>query len=564
MHVVIVGSGFAGSILARVARAAGHDVTLVERGRHPRFALGESSTPLAAIALERLAARYGLADLRDLAAYGRWKARLPDVRCGLKRGFTFYRHRRGQPYRNDETNANRLLVAASPDDAVADTHWLREDVDAFLFRQAAAEGVRCLDRTELTALERSRSGRFVLDGAGPRGPVRLAADLVVDATGPDGFLARHLALGADLPPDSLHTRLVYGHFRGVQPLHRAAAATAVFAGRREPDSTGSRQDLHRAAASTTAVFAEGPYPDERAAVHHLLDDGWMYELAFDHGVVSAGFVVEGAEAARTIANLAPPAAFAALARRYPSLAAQYDAAEPIRPVAAIPRLQRRLTHAAGDAWAVLPHVFQFWSPLFSTGIAWSLLGVERLGLLLEDVDSSRAAERSRLASGLERYAAPLRSEADHLRRLIEPAYRCRRDFDAFDAYVQAYFAAASYAETRQRLCPAPPDTGGHWAWSGFLGATDPVLRRIFAEAARLVEERQSKPRPDQPPPESPIEAMQRLIAPRNVAGLADPSRRRLYPADVETLVAAASVAGLSPREVRARLPLLRGDPVARN
>lgn len=537
MRVVVVGSGFAGSILARVARVAGHDVTLVERGSHPRFALGESSTPLAAIALERLAARYGLDDLHDLAAYGRWKVRLPDVRCGLKRGFTFYRHRRGQPFRNDETNANRLLVAASPDDAVADAHWLREDVDAFLFRQAAAEGAHCIDRTHLDTLERRR-GRVVLGGAGPRGSVRLAADLVVDASGPDGFLARRLKLDTVLPSAALHTRLVYGHFRGVQPLGRTADATAAF--------------------------ADGPYPDEKAAVHHLLDDGWMYELTFDHGVVSAGFVIEGTAATRTIANRPPAEAFAALARRYPTLAARYEAAERVRPVAIIPRLQRRLTRAAGADWALLPHVFQFWSPLFSTGIAWSLLGVERLGLLLEDAASSRTAERPRLASGLERYAALLRMEADHLRCLIEPAYRCRRDFDAFDAYAQAYFAAASYSETLQRLRPAPPEIDGHWAWSGFLGATDPVLQRIFAEAARLAEKRRSEPLPHQRPLESPIDAMRRLIAPRNLAGLADPSRRRLYPADVETLVAATGVVGLSPREVRARLPLLRGNPAARN
>ena len=533
MHVVIVGSGFAGSILARVARAAGHDVTLVERGRHPRFALGESSTPLAAIALERLAERYGLADLRDLAAYGRWRDRLPEIRRGLKRGFTFYRHSGGQPFRNARANGNRLLVAASPDDAVADAHWLREDVDAFLFRQAAAEGVHCIDRTHLDALQR-RGGRFVVGGAGPRGSVRLSADLLVDASGPGGFLARHLDLEESLPSAALHTRLVYGHFRGVRPLRRAAA---------------------------TAVFADGPYLDEQAAVHHLLDDGWMYELAFDHGVVSAGFVVEGAEATREIANRAPAEAFAALARRYPSLAAQYEAAEPVRPVAAIPRLQRRLTRAAGENWVLLPHVFQFWSPLFSTGIAWSLLGVERLGLLLEDADSSRATERPRLVPGLERYAALLRAEADHLRRLIEPAYRCRHDFDAFDAYVQAYFAAASYSETRQRLCSAPSGPGGEWAWTGFLGAADPVLRRIFAEAERLVEERRSEPFRDRRRLESPIDAMRRLIAPRNVAGLADPTRRRLYPADAETIVASADVIGLTSNGVRAQLPRLRGEPV---
>src|SRR6266496_2320511 len=97
-----------------------------------RFALGESSTPLAAICLERLAARYGLADLDALAAHGRWLRSLPDLRRGLKRGFTFYGHRPDETWRNGDDNGRRLLVAASPADEVADSHWLRSDVDAHL------------------------------------------------------------------------------------------------------------------------------------------------------------------------------------------------------------------------------------------------------------------------------------------------------------------------------------------------------------------------------------------------------------------------------------------------
>ncbi|HZF13760.1 MAG TPA: FAD-dependent oxidoreductase [Thermoanaerobaculia bacterium] len=113
-RIAIVGSGFAGSILARVLARQGHEVTLLDRGRHPRFALGESSTPLAALSLERLAARYDLPDLSDLAAYGRWRRRLPELRRGLKRGFTFYAHRPGGPYTNGPNNDHRLLVAAAP------------------------------------------------------------------------------------------------------------------------------------------------------------------------------------------------------------------------------------------------------------------------------------------------------------------------------------------------------------------------------------------------------------------------------------------------------------------
>jgi len=86
-EVVIVGSGFAGSLLARVLAVQGYDVMLLERGTHPRFAIGESTTPLANLSLERLATRYGLRDCYRLAAHGRWMAHYPELRRGLKRGF---------------------------------------------------------------------------------------------------------------------------------------------------------------------------------------------------------------------------------------------------------------------------------------------------------------------------------------------------------------------------------------------------------------------------------------------------------------------------------------------
>ena len=54
--------------------------------------------------------------------------------------------------------------------------------------------------------------------------------------------------------------------------------------------------------------------------------------------------------------------------------------------------------------------------------------------------------------------------------------------------------------------------------------------------------------------------MRDLIAPRNVAGLADPARGRLYPADLDALVAAADILGLTRDQVRQRLPRLRGAP----
>jgi hypothetical protein len=188
----------------------------------------------------------------------------------------------------------------------------------------------------------------------------------------------------------------------------------------------------------------------------------------------------------------------------------------------------------------------FWSPLFSTGIAWNLLGVERLGLMLEDKMGN-----NELARGLQRYDTSLSTEGDYLRQLTEGAYRCRHDFDTFDAFAQVYFVAASYCETVQRLCAPPDRLDGGWAWFGFLGATDPVLREIVRVARQLIQSETGS---------SKLETVKRLLSSRNVAGLADPLRRRLYPINPDDVVATANVLGLSSDDVRSRLPRLRSGP----
>ncbi len=53
--IAVVGAGFAGSLLAMIAQRLGLRVILLERGHHPRFAIGESSTPLSNLLLEELA-----------------------------------------------------------------------------------------------------------------------------------------------------------------------------------------------------------------------------------------------------------------------------------------------------------------------------------------------------------------------------------------------------------------------------------------------------------------------------------------------------------------------------
>ena len=224
--VAIIGSGFGGSLTALALRARGQRVALIERGRHPRFAIGESSTPLANLLIEELAARYDLPQVRPFCKWGSWQRLRPDVACGLKRGFTFLFHQPGQEFADTDEHQRQLLVAASPHDAIADTHWYRPQFDQALAGEAQRAGAEYLDMTRLECLSH-HGDSSILDGEREGRPVRVSARFVIDASGPRGFLHRALHLDETplrwLPP----TQGLYTHFEGVERWDRLYPSVGV-------------------------------------------------------------------------------------------------------------------------------------------------------------------------------------------------------------------------------------------------------------------------------------------------------------------------------------------------
>jgi FADH2 O2-dependent halogenase len=523
-EVAIVGSGFAGSLLARVLAVLGYDVVLLERGMHPRFAIGESTTPLANLSLERLAVRYGLADCYALATHGRWVAHFPELRRGLKRGFTYYRHHAGERFYERGFDSERLLVAASPEDALSDTHWLRADVDHHFVRQAIEAGVEYLDRTELTSASFDGDGVRVggrRDGAA----ISVDAGFVIDASGADGFLARQLAIPSGLERTRTRSALLFGHFDDVRLMRDVAPS-----------------------------LPEGPYPDDWAAVHHLIDEGWMYSLRFDHGTTSAGFLLTPRGVAALGASAMEPAQlWRALLDRYPTIGELFDGARPTMPIAFVPRVQHRLTRATGARWALMPHAYAFVDPLFSTGIAWGLRAVERLALAFED--AALGARRPDAAT-LARYDAALAAESDQIDLVVAGAYEALAHFDLFAAQAMLYFATVSFAEVRQRI-----GGGEGAAWQGFLGVGDAVLGSVPGESLARLRGITAGIGAcgDTCDREEFAQWIAKAIAPRNVAGLAEPARRNLYPVDLDVLVERHGLLGMSREELVEKLPALRGQ-----
>src|ERR1051326_3033943 len=200
--------------MGMIARRNGLSCALLERGRHPRFMIGESTTPLANLLLEEIATTYDLPAVLPLCKWGSWQKQTPHLACGLKRGFSFYQHRLGERFESDCDLRRQLLGGASPQPEIADTHWYRADLDEYLVRQAQALGVEYLDEVELaTATEESKAMR--VNGTRHGQPLAFSAELVIDATGPRGFLHRSLKLPEKSFTGFPATQALFSHFTGV-------------------------------------------------------------------------------------------------------------------------------------------------------------------------------------------------------------------------------------------------------------------------------------------------------------------------------------------------------------
>ncbi len=483
--LAILGSGFGGTLLAIIARKLGYSVALLERGQHPRFAIGESSTPLADFKLAAIADRFGLDWLRPFAKYGPWKATNPHLPCGLKRGFSFFRHEQGQRFAPREDNA--LIVAASPNDATADTHWFRADFDAHLVSRALEAGVPYFDNLEVHTVRHGPAG-WDLEGTRPDGTVAVHAGMLVDATGTGQVIAGSLGIESVDPKNlKAKSRALYSHFTGIAGWHEVLEAE-----------------------NGPAATARHPFPCDAAALHQIIDNGWMWILRFENGITSAGFSLNP-DAHPLRPDESPEAEWSRLLGTYPSLARQFANALPVRPFTRTGRLQRRLSHAAGADWAMLPHAAGFLDAWLSPGIAQTLFAVNRLGSILAEERAGPGRERR-----LHEYGQTVLREIAWVDEITGTCFACFDRFPVLVTVSMLYFVAAIYCEERERNGQGSPD-------DAFLLTDHPAYRevagRIFRQALSL---------PASEAEEFAVEVHD-LLAPYNSCGLCDPGRHNMYP-----------------------------------
>ncbi len=421
--VAIIGSGFAGSLLAWILARQGLSVLLIDRVPHPRFAIGESSTPIADFLLRHLADRWSIPELRALSTWGSWKSTFPNLGCGKKRGFSYYQHIPNQDYADDQYQSRSYLVAASSDDASSDTHWLRSDVDQFFFDRALSSGATACVPGYVVSAERSKSdGRWQLKLKEHDVERQIECEWIVDASGNGRVIGQWGGVKDESSSMRTRTGALFAHFSNVAPFSRVYSS------------------LHPEL-----------FDGDDAAQHHLMEDGWMWMLRFDHGVTSVGMVLPCELTSKIRSRDDAMGIWQSRLKLYPTLGCMLEKAEIVAPAEGLQwaeRLSRRWNVGAGDGWACLPNAFGFVDPLHSTGIAHAISGVARI---------ASAFQSECIQDELNRYGVALATEVDWIDRIVAGCYVGLPCFDRFIAMSAFYFIAAIGME--QQLKNHPNDWG---------------------------------------------------------------------------------------------------------
>ena len=410
--MMIIGGGFGGSLLAAILAKSGITVVLIDRKSHPRFTIGESSTPTASFILKALVKRYELTELESMTKYGLWKQKLPEVGCGIKRGFSYFFHSPGTPVQTTEMHDQELLVAASISRSTADTQWYRQDVDAYLFEYARGCGVTCIPNSKVVSADfDEKSSRWMVQlDTNQKIP---QIDWIVDASGPDQAMCSLTNIIQGKKSDlETNTAAIFGHLENVYRY----------------------DSLLKEAGMDLSDF---PFSSDEAAQHHLMDHQWLWGLRFDNGITSLGLVADlnhynfNCELWEAMLTTYPPISQmltdATLHRTTPTLC--YSG-----------RLQRLAHCGYGQGWVALPHTIGFVDPLHSTGIAHTLSGVDRLANILTDSNISHQK--------IQDYSSAVYRELRLIDRLVAGCYKLMPSKPHFEAYCMLYFAAAHNYETQ--------------------------------------------------------------------------------------------------------------------
>ncbi|MTE21001.1 NAD(P)-binding protein [Streptomyces sp. TRM43335] len=370
--VLILGSGLAGSVTASILARNGADVVLIDAGQHPRFAIGESTTPQLVEWLHILSERYQVPEIKSLTSVDASTRDIGPV-FGTKIHFGFMRHQPGQ-----EPNPREATQFAIPRLLAQTSHLYRQDSDSYMFHVAVRYGATVRQNWRATDLDFDDDGVTV---TGHTGEV-FRAKYLIDASGFRSPLAEKFDLREKPARFKHHSRSMFTHFIGVKPFDQVSE---------HPKHLRPPVDWHK------------------GTMHHLIDRGWFWIIPFDshpkskNPLCSVGLQLDERRYPKPT-DITPEEEFQRYLDMYPAVKRQFEGARRVRDWVSTDRLQYSSKQTIGDRWCLMSHAAGFIDPLYSRGLSNTFEVVDALSsrLLQAIKDDDFSTERFEYVEEVER------------------------------------------------------------------------------------------------------------------------------------------------------------------
>ncbi|MFI9504531.1 NAD(P)/FAD-dependent oxidoreductase [Nocardia sp. NPDC052566] len=433
--VLILGSGLSGSTLALILQAAGLRTCLIDRARHPRFAIGESTIPNTSKTYKLMSIKYGVPELAALSSFGSLIDKVGTTN-GMKDNFGFVYH--------EADGAPAMRAHQFPLSQIVETesHLFRADVDHWLALRAVDYGAQLLEGIGILDIDIDDDRGVTVEcdnGA------RYSAQYVVDASGRGSPLARKLGLRTT----DLRTRSksVFTHMTDVAPFDGITSITA-------------------------------PKRWHTGTLHHVFPNGWMWVIPFDNHPGSSSPLCSVGVCWRIDdgddAPFADPAhAFADFLTTYPEIGKQFQDARRVMDWVSAGRLQYNARKTTGDRWCLTSNAAGFIDPLFSRGMQNTAAVTDRLAEAL--INQFHGGFTPKTFDGIDALQDQLIRENDYL---VANAYSSFADYDLWNAWFRVWQVnqVTGTMRTEHRLrqvsgaCGGPTAAGVEAPIDGFIDA----------------------------------------------------------------------------------------------
>jgi FADH2 O2-dependent halogenase len=414
--VAILGSGIAGSMLGAILARQGARVLLLDRGEHPRFALGESTVPHTSMMMRILADRFRVPEIAHCSSFETLRQKVT-ASCGIKRNFGFVYHRPGEPQRPEE--ATQSVIAEYPHGP--ESHYFRQDIDAYLLYAAIRYGADSRQKIDVAEIEIDEKGVHLASRQGER----FRSRFLVDAAGYRSPVAEKLGLREQPTRLSTHSRSIFTHMIGVKPYDDCV----------EP----------RGAHGMPRLWSQG-------TLHHIFDGGWMWIIPFDNHpastnpLCSVGLNLDSRLYPKPagMSPMSPETELRQFIARYPGMQAQLEGARAVRDWVSTGRLQYSATKNVGYRFCLMSHASGAVDALFSRGMANTCEVINAVAPVL-----LKALAKDDFSVEPFDYVDRLQQKLlDYNDRLVNCSYISFVDFDLWNAWYRIWVIGAFFGWLR--------------------------------------------------------------------------------------------------------------------